>query len=716
MSFRRRLVLTVTGLTAITLGGAFGTTWFYFNRSQERALDQVLMTEAKVQVAFQPTAQRLAALKSIRIADSPMLPTFAAWYSSPHQLQISSPNFYPPSDISAYPIGYPFDIWNGKRHLRAVVMPIASPKTSSLLFATTRSDIDGDRSLLGKGMLIVFLVAVGWAALVANWLVGKLTQDHEAIISVVRRVAAGDLKVRLAKRSRDRELAQLADDIDDMIERLDALVSAQRRFVAHAAHELRSPLTTLYGELQHALAHPRDNDEYRLAINEALDSTRELKSLTEDLLAFARMGTHRGLEGQRSVSMEDVVSSAMKLVEFEAEKREVTFELRGTAPPIMGHASDLERMVRNLLENAIRYAGHRSHVELELSVQQTEVWLSIHDEGPGIPKEEQEQVFEPFYRSPRNRGSVNPGTGLGLAIAREIARNHGGDVRLDPNTKKGALFVVRLKAHLEQPPISKTELPSVLAKTEVTLSCFCNRKAVRMEKVFTTASLLSNYLQSMHQLLGHHGYTTVARALRVLLLRLKSRADTQLFAETVQEAWTELQQAHEAWEQARAERLAISAEIEWLDARLDKRVMTLAHEALKLWGDNRNDPRYARLFPISPAKAMAPIANDTQARFVRGTIDLLKHDPELTDLENHASLLQEAQEALNASLHRREELYLPESVTSRKRREALDKSRRSYNRCYPMLKLHFEDEPALVESFFVRLTNRGLGEDEDDLE
>jgi two-component system heavy metal sensor histidine kinase CusS len=137
-------------------------------------------------------------------------------------------------------------------------------------------------------MTTVFGLALLWTLLVAVVVVWRLTRDHRTIAVVARRVAAGDFDARIRMLSGDREVMQLAQDIDAMIDHLGVLIGLQQRFIANAAHELRSPLTTLYGELSHALRRSREPAEYERAIQEALGATQRLRRLTDDLLAVAR--------------------------------------------------------------------------------------------------------------------------------------------------------------------------------------------------------------------------------------------------------------------------------------------------------------------------------------------------------------------------------------------------------------------------------------------
>jgi two-component system heavy metal sensor histidine kinase CusS len=294
-------------------------------------------------------------------------------------------------------------------------------------------------------MLIVFAVAVFWAVLVATWVVGRLTRGHEAIAAAARSVAGGDLSARVAVPRGTDEVSRLASDVNRMIEQLSGLVASQREFIAHAAHELRSPLTTLYGELQLALRRERDADGYRGAIEEALDSATRLKTLAEDLLALARIGSTVADSGEL-VSPRTAVEEAVRTVASEAQARDVRLAIDGDARVVSGRPQDLERLFRNLVENAVRHSPPGAAVEVRLRDTNEHVVVTVSDEGRGVPDGDRERIFEPFFRGAHESVNDVPGVGLGLAIARKIASAHGGALELGPARDRGAQFVVRLPA------------------------------------------------------------------------------------------------------------------------------------------------------------------------------------------------------------------------------------------------------------------------------
>jgi len=199
----------------------------------------------------------------------------------------------------------------------------------------------------------------------------------------------------------------------------------QRRFVSDAAHELRSPVASIRQHAEVAGAHPASTDVRELATTVSDESIR-LQAIVEDLLLLARLDEGALLVAPDDIDLDDVV-----LAEAGRLRGETTLAIDTSgvgAGRIRGDGRYLERLVRNLGENAVRHA--RGRVAFALAERDGHVTLAVDDDGPGIPFEERERVFERFVRLDEGRGRASGGTGLGLAIVREIARAHDGDVVL----------------------------------------------------------------------------------------------------------------------------------------------------------------------------------------------------------------------------------------------------------------------------------------------
>ena len=227
------------------------------------------------------------------------------------------------------------------------------------------------------------------------------------------------------------------------IAELGEALAGQQRFVARAAHELRGPITVVVGQLALALRRPRGEQEYRAAIGEALASARELRALAEELLDLGRAGAS-GAGSFEPTSIARAAWSAARLVRAEADRASIALDLRIEDALVSGSGGDLVRMLRNLLENAVRHSPARGRVVVEAAALGALVEIAVGDEGEGVPEAERARLFEPFFRGARERADGSGGAGLGLAIVRAIARAHGGDVHLDTAHGRGARFVVRL--------------------------------------------------------------------------------------------------------------------------------------------------------------------------------------------------------------------------------------------------------------------------------
>jgi len=448
--FRKRIVLSTIFVTAVALGGAFFAIAKEFTRLQERQLDGELVNVAKVEAREAPEL-------GFSFNDGPGPPTNDVGPLTKHgviygdddtPLSVTSPFdiHVPNRQKLERPSGVCFDFIHDGHNYRGVFVGIPGHPKKAVLLAALREDLDADERFLRESMLFAFVVALGWAALVASVVVGRLTREHERIAEVANRVTSGDLTARVAAGAGDRDVLKLARDVDEMIETIAALMTSQRRFLAHAAHELRSPITKLYGELQLAVRKERDAAYLRRAIHEALDSTRALKNLTDDLLSLAKV-SHDAI--REDAVLRSVIENAVSLAQPQAVERGVTIELHGVDVPLSCHPNDLSRLFRNLVENAVAHSPEGGVVRVIGEPSGGRLVVAVEDQGEGVPAEDRDRIFEPFYRSAASKSRLSGGSGLGLGIAREIAVAHGGKLTLDTNAPRGARFLVEL-------PVTKT--------------------------------------------------------------------------------------------------------------------------------------------------------------------------------------------------------------------------------------------------------------------
>lgn len=439
--------MAMTSLLIVTLGIAFISLYVVVQRSERQQLDEALFAHAEeeaLEIVVAGGETKLSARLGPPGDDGSHLQTYAAVYQVDGALVTSSASFscgVPKLDDVRRPRGEPFDLRCGTLLLRAVFARIPAKEQQLLLMAVPRTQLDDDARFFVQTSFIVLLGSVLLAAVVARGIARGLARDQEAIANVARRVASGDLSARVGIDSSSQETQQLGHDIDEMIRQLAGLVEAQERFVANAAHEFRSPITALYGELSLAVRRDREPSEYKEIILHALESTRHLKSLAQDLLAQAKI--HHRQRDKVRFSLRDLITRAIERVKESYPERNIAFDVEGESA-FTGSQGDCERMFLNLLENAARHT--KSLVRVTIHDKTTSlVEVAIEDDGPGVPPEERGPLFDPFFRGARERASEDIGTGLGLPIARSAARLHGGDLFYDGSYEKGARFVVQLK-------------------------------------------------------------------------------------------------------------------------------------------------------------------------------------------------------------------------------------------------------------------------------
>lgn len=292
----------------------------------------------------------------------------------------------------------------------------------SVLVALPVGDVLAVRAALRTGLLTLFpLVLVGMAA-VAWRVVGSTLRPVEELRAQAERISGTGRTERLSVPAAVDEVHALALTLNQMLDRLSAGRARQRSFVADAAHELRSPLTSIRTQLEVA---------ERLAEGgslpaELLVDVERLSRLVEDLLLLARADADT-----RSPARTTRVDAGTLLDEVAARTpARVPVTVRPGPPvQVLADPEELRRVLQNLLDNAVRHAG--SAVELSAHVDEGTTRLMVRDDGPGLPPGERERVFERFTRRDDARSRDVGGTGLGLPIARELAARAGGSVRLE---------------------------------------------------------------------------------------------------------------------------------------------------------------------------------------------------------------------------------------------------------------------------------------------
>lgn len=316
--------------------------------------------------------------------------------------------------------------------------------------AYSLGDLEGALRGLRQLFLIAIPLLIGAAAAGGYLLARRSLAPVSAMAERAAEITATNLDERLPVGG-TRELAGLATVVNELLDRLERAFAQQRRFVADASHELRTPTAIVRSEADVILSQShRDEADYRTSLAVIRDAARRLSRVVDDLFLLARADA--GQQAMRSdpLYLEEVAEHAVRAMKTVADHKRVRIVLAGDHELAMHGDEDLlGRLLLNLLDNAVRYSPPGEVVEVQLARTHDRCEVRVSDHGPGIPAEAQPRVFEPFFRGDSSRTrDVGDGTGagLGLAIARRIAAMHGGRLELAESRPGRTTFTLQLPA------------------------------------------------------------------------------------------------------------------------------------------------------------------------------------------------------------------------------------------------------------------------------
>jgi heavy metal sensor kinase len=336
--------------------------------------------------------------------------------------------------------------------IRLMTHPVVEGKRVFYFVQAAASLSQADASLAGLRLWLLWLIpstlfvtgAVGW------FLANTALRPVGHMITQAQRIGAEHLDERLdVPRSGD-ELEQLAVTFNHMLARLEGAFRRLRQFSAAASHELRTPLTVMKGELEVALRKPRDSEEYQRVLRTHLETIEEMAHTVEELLALARSEAVEGAIERRPVELGGLVHQISERWKPLATAKAVRVEVPvHESVWVHGEQRLLERLISNLLDNAIRHTPSNGLVIVQSERWENQACLKVKDTGPGIPPEEFPHLFDRFFK-PRSSDAKALSTGLGLGLCRWIVEAHRGRIEVASPPQQGAIFTVWLP--LTPPP------------------------------------------------------------------------------------------------------------------------------------------------------------------------------------------------------------------------------------------------------------------------
>jgi heavy metal sensor kinase len=308
------------------------------------------------------------------------------------------------------------------------------------LYETRRRFLLTMAAVLPLGLLLAG--GGGWV------LARRALKPVDRMTEAAHRISAEHLAERLEATGTGDELDRLANTLNEMLGRLDAAFHQIRQFSADASHELQTPLTILKGELEVALRSPRSPDEYQRVLKSALEEIDRIAHLVEGLLLLARADAGVLRMDDQPVDLAHVVEEVYAQAKIHPHAQTIDLCLGPVEPvSIQGDQERLRRLLLNLVDNGIKYTPPGGQVTLSLHRDGEWAALQVSDTGIGLTPEEQERIFQRFYRAAEARSRGEGGAGLGLCIARSIAEAHGGSIQITSVPGQGSTFTVSLPLH-----------------------------------------------------------------------------------------------------------------------------------------------------------------------------------------------------------------------------------------------------------------------------
>ena len=306
-----------------------------------------------------------------------------------------------------------------------------------------------------KGLVILLTTGSGTILLGAWvgvwWLAKKVLTPIEVLSTGAETMSEADLGKRFTLDSPYQEFRRLTQAFNSVMDRFQRSGEIQRSFCDIAAHEMKTPLTVLQGNLEVALLKARTADEYREALINNLEQVGRLIALTRSLLTLAKFTSGKPPVHLVPLALEPMIQDLLDELTLLADDRRITlsFESR-SVPPILGDAQWLKQALINLLDNALHYTPSGGAVTVHLQAVGEGVAVAVEDTGHGIEPEHLPHLFERFYRTDWARAKDSGGTGLGLAIVKEIAEAHGGSISVTSQVDKGSVFTLRFPVPTHQ--------------------------------------------------------------------------------------------------------------------------------------------------------------------------------------------------------------------------------------------------------------------------
>lgn len=345
---------------------------------------------------------------------------------------------------------------NHGNQYRGVVLPVFREMDGNsgrkflirIFFASSTHKLEEDLEKIAEFLAWFFGAGLLLSGLLA-WIVSKQG------LAPLRRLAQDTGKIgeesisqRLVMDYLPADLLPTAKAVNDLLDRLEKAFEKEKRFSSDAAHELRTPVTTLKSGIQAALLTKPNPGEDRRVLRELLIDVERLEALCDSLLLLAKDQMSMDKAGLSVLEWIEEISNTIESLQplAETNKSQLIFKFQDNLPPeihVNADSMSTRRIAMNLVDNAIRHCPEKTKISVEVELNKNEVFMVVRDNGSGVNYEDESHLFERFFRTDKSRTRSTGGVGLGLAISRTLARLHGGDISYQPVKPHGSEFTWR---------------------------------------------------------------------------------------------------------------------------------------------------------------------------------------------------------------------------------------------------------------------------------
>lgn len=336
---------------------------------------------------------------------------------------------------------------NEKFHLRAIAMPVLF--TGVPLYIQVGTSLAPTDTILKN--ILVFMVGTVIVILILSSFVGRIFADSvlrpgREVSDLAGTITHKNLSQRITEKKADAEMEHLVRSFNGLIDRLEKSFGHINEFSSHAAHELKTPLAIIRGEIELALEGNKNNEQYKSVLRACLEEIDRMIKVIKDLLLLAKLDYKPEVFNFENLRLADFLKDIHEQSKILAEQKNVGVTLDLPSEEITLHADKihLRRLFHNIINNAIKFTPPGKTIDIRARIQDKKCCIDVADTGEGISEENLKRIFDKFFRVHKDDDKTETSTGLGLSIALSIARAHDGDITVQSRLGEGATFTITL--------------------------------------------------------------------------------------------------------------------------------------------------------------------------------------------------------------------------------------------------------------------------------